>query len=146
MNAVEDYFQNVPLERQQALREIWHLLETHLPEGFEPTIQYNMPSFVVPHQIYPAGYHCNPKDALPFISVASQKNFISLYHMGLYAEPALYDWFIQEYPKYSKYKLDMGKSCIRFKRMDDIPFELLASLFTKMSVEDWIQNYTSKLK
>jgi len=104
-----------------------------------------MPSYVVPHSIFPAGYHCNPSEPLPFISVASQKNFIALYHMGLYARPELQEWFISEYPKYSKYKLDMGKSCIRFKKIDAIPYELIGQLFSKMDVDQWIKTYQENL-
>ncbi|PZQ85019.1 MAG: hypothetical protein DI548_09085, partial [Flavobacterium johnsoniae] len=78
---------------------------------------------------------------LPFLSLASQKNFIALYHMGIYADPKLLDWFVNEYPKHSKLKLDMGKSCIRLKKMDQIPYELLGELFGKISPEKWIEMY-----
>ncbi len=98
---------------------------------------------VVPHSIYPDGYHCDPKLPLPFLSIGSQKNFIALYHMGIYANPELLQWFVTEYPKHSKQKLDMGKSCIRFKKLDQIPFELIAQLVQKMSVVDWISCYKS---
>jgi hypothetical protein len=127
------------------MEKLFGLLEENLPEGFELQMQYSMPSYVVPHAIFPGGYHCNPKEPLPFISIASQKNFIAVYHMGLYANPELYNWFVSEYPKYSKYKLDMGKSCIRFKRMNDIPYELLGQLFQKMSVPQWIETYQENL-
>lgn len=142
MNPFETYIQNLPEERQQPVRNILNLLIAHLPKGFEPVTQYQMPSFVVPHSIFPAGYHCNPAEPLPFISVASQKNFIALYHMGLYSEPELYNWFVSEYPKHCKYKLDMGKSCIRFKKTEDIPFDLLKELFEKVSPEQWIETYS----
>jgi hypothetical protein len=101
---------------------------------------------VVPHSIYSNGYHCNPKFPLPFINIASQKNFVALYHMGIYADQTLYDWFVTEYPKHAKYKLDMGKSCIRFKKMDDIPYALIGELVEKMSVKAWIELYESKVK
>jgi hypothetical protein len=105
-----------------------------------------MPSFVVPKSLYPAGYHCTPSEPLPFISIASQKNFIALYHMGIYAQPQLHDWFVSEYPNHCKSKLDMGKSCIRFKKPQEIPYNLLAELFTKMSPQAWIDLYESNLK
>jgi len=140
-----NYINQLPEERKPAMEKLLDLLKENLPTGFELQMQYSMPSYVVPHTIFPAGYHCNPKEPLPFISVASQKNFIAVYHMGLYANLELYNWFVSEYPKYSKYKLDMGKSCIRFKRMDDIPYELLGQLFQKMSVQDWIDIYQENL-
>jgi len=140
-----NYINQLPEERKPAMEKLLDLLKENLPTGFELQMQYSMPSYVVPHTIFPAGYHCNPKEPLPFISVASQKNFIAVYHMGLYANLELYNWFVSEYTKYSKYKLDMGKSCIRFKRMDDIPYELLGQLFQKMSVQDWIDIYQENL-
>ena len=140
-----NYINQLPEERKPAMEKLLDLLKENLPKGFELQMQYSMPSYVVPHTIFPAGYHCNPKEPLPFISIASQKNFIAVYHMGLYANLELYNWFVSEYPKYSKYKLDMGKSCIRFKRMDDIPYELLGQLFQKMSVQDWIDIYQENL-
>jgi len=139
------YLNQLPEERKLPMEKLFGLLEENLPEGFELQMQYSMPSYVVPHAIFPGGYHCNPKEPLPFISIASQKNFIAVYHMGLYANPELYNWFVSEYPKYSKYKLDMGKSCIRFKRMNDIPYELLGQLFQKMSVPQWIETYQENL-
>ncbi len=142
----ENYIAGLAEDRKEPVVKLLNILEKSLPIGFEPTIQYSMPSFVVPHSIFPSGYHCKPSEPLPFISLASQKNFIALYHMGLYAEPILYQWFTEEYPKHSSYKLDMGKSCIRFKRMNDIPYELLSELFTKMTVQDWIECYLSKFK
>jgi hypothetical protein len=96
---------------------------------------------VVPHSLYPAGYHCNPEQPLPFISIASQKNFIALYHMGIYADKKLLEWFTKEYPKHSQTKLDMGKSCIRFKKPEQIPFQLIGELVSKMTPKDWIATY-----
>jgi uncharacterized protein YdhG (YjbR/CyaY superfamily) len=142
----EGYISNHPPERKTAFMEIISQFSTHLPAGFAPEIAYKMPSFVVPHSLYPAGYHCDPKQALPFVSFANQKNFIAVYHMGIYAKPELLEWFKNEYPNHSKGKLDMGKSCIRFKKMDDIPYELLAALAAKMTVEDWIQLYEANYK
>ena len=143
---ITQYLELLPTDRQEALTKLITLAESNLPNGFEAIIQYKMPSFVVPKSIYPAGYHCTPTEPLPFISFASQKNFIAIYHMGLYSLPELYEWFVNEYPKHSKSKLDIGKSCIRFKKTHEIPFELLGELFTKMSPNQWIELYESKLK
>ena len=143
---ITQYLELLPTDRQEALTKLITLAESNLPNGFEAIIQYKMPSFVVPKSIYPAGYHCTPTEPLPFISFASQKNFIAIYHMGLYSLPELYEWFVNEYPKHSKSKLDMGKSCIRFKKTHEIPFELLGELFTKMSPNQWIELYESSLK
>ena len=100
----------------------------------------------VPLKTYPDGYHCTPGEPLPFLGMASQKNFIAFYHMGMYADKELHDWFVAEYPKHSKRKLDMGKSCIRFKKPDEIPFELMGELVKKMSPRDWISLYEQNLK
>ena len=143
---ITQYLELLPTDRQEALTKLITLAESNLPNGFEAIIQYKMPSFVVPKSIYPAGYHCTPTEPLPFISFASQKNFIAIYHMGLYSLPELYEWFVNEYPKHSKSKLDMGKSCIRFKKTHEIPYELLGELFTKMSPNQWVELYESKLK
>lgn len=145
-NSVADYLSKVPQERQEAFEKILEVLRANLPEGFEECLSYGMPSFSVPHSIYPAGYHVKPEAPLPFISVGNQKKFIGFYHMGIYAMPAVHDWFLEEYPKYSKFKLDMGKSCLRLKRMDDIPFDLLAELARKITPEEWISVYESNIK
>jgi uncharacterized protein YdhG (YjbR/CyaY superfamily) len=142
----EDYINQVPEERQNALKKLRKTIKEHLPNGFEEGIQYGMIGYYVPHSIYPDGYHCSPKEPLPFMSFASQKNSINLYHSGIYAKPQLHDWFVSEFPKYSKRKLDMGKSCIRFKKTEDIPFDLIAELCTKLTVEEWIDIYESAIK
>lgn len=138
---VEAYLKEVPAERQEAFHKLRNTILENLPEGFEETMSYGMIGYVVPHSLYPNGYHVDPKLPLPFISIASQKNFIGFYHMGIYAMPHLYEWWVAEYPNHSKYKLDMGKSCVRLKRPDAIPFDLIAELVRKVSVEDWIQAY-----
>ncbi len=137
----KEYIQELPLERGIAIELLTGVIKKHLPEGFVETMGYGMIAYVVPHERYPAGYHCDPSLPLPFINVASQKNFVALYHMGLYADEKTLAWFQKEYPKYSKYKLNMGKSCVRFKRMDDIPYQLIGMLCSKISVEDWIKMY-----
>jgi len=143
---VTDYLNKVPTDKSPALNKLRATILDHLPVGYDEEISYGMIGYVVPLSTYPAGYHCTPNTPLPFASIAAQKNFIGFYHMGLYAMPDLYKWFVQEYPKYSKYKLDMGKSCVRFKRMDDIPYELIGRLMEKVSVADWINTYESAFK
>jgi hypothetical protein len=142
----QDYLDTLPDGRKTIMNALRKTLTENLPEGFKEGMGYGMLCYSVPHSIYPAGYHCDPKLPLPFISLASQKNFIALYHMGIYANKELLDWFVAEYPKYAKYKLDMGKSCIRFKKTDDIPIALIAELAKKMTVADWIQTYESAFK
>jgi hypothetical protein len=142
-----DYIQSInDTERSSAIRKILDLLQEHLPPGFEAQFQYRMPSYVVPLSLYPQGYLGNTTVSLPFISLANQKNHLSIYHMGLYANPSILDWFVEQFPLHSKTRLDMGKGCIRFKRMEDIPFDLLAELFRKISVQDWISTYTENLQ
>ncbi len=143
---VDEYLDQLPEERKEVLTKIRKVILDNLPEGFREELNYGMPGYVVPHSIYPAGYHCDPKLPLPFMNIASQKNFVALYHMGIYADPELLEWFTAEYPKHCKRKLDMGKSCIRFKKMDDIPYELIAELTSKVSVEDWVSAYESQVK
>ncbi|WP_417854260.1 DUF1801 domain-containing protein [Xanthomarina gelatinilytica] len=145
-NSPEDYISQAPEARQEALKKLRQTIKTNLPKGFEEGIQYGMIGYYVPHSMYPDGYHCSPKEPLPFMSFASQKNSINLYHSGIYAVPEIHDWFVSEYPKHCKRKLDMGKSCIRFKKPEEIPFELIAELSQKMTVEDWVQVYEQTIK
>lgn len=143
MNSVDDYYNALPEERKRAMFELRKTISENLPEGFTECIAYNMPSFVVPHSLYPQGYHCDPKIPLPFISLASQKNFISLYHMGVYANNELLSWFENAYKELNIGKLNMGKSCIRFKKIDSIPYDLIAELSKKQSPQQWIELYES---
>jgi len=142
----DDYIEKIPEDRKESLSRLRTVIKKNLPEGFQETMSYGMIGYVVPHTIYPDGYHCNPKLPLPFINIASQKNFIAIYHMGIYANKDLLDWFTSEFPKHSNLRLDMGKSCIRFKKTKDIPFELIGELTTKMTCEEWMRIYDSNLK
>ncbi|MBG43457.1 MAG: hypothetical protein CL530_05755 [Aequorivita sp.] len=142
----DQYIAELPEDRKEVMQKLRDIVKKNLPKGFEETMQYGMLGYVVPHSIYPDGYHCNPKDALPFMALASQKNHIGFYHMGIYSDPDLMKWFTEEYPKHATGKLDMGKSCIRFKNPKKIPFELLGELTTKVSVAEWIAKYESILK
>ena len=134
----DEYIAELPPDRKEALTKLRKEVLKNLPKGFKEVMSYGMLGYVVPHDIYPAGYHCNPKLPLPFAGIGSQKNFIAFYHMGIYANPGLLKWFTEEYPKHSKAKLDMGKSCIRFKKPEHIPYKLIGELVKKVSVTDWI--------
>ena len=144
--SAEDYISQLQPERVEVMTKLRQVIQDNLPSGFEETMLYDMISYVVPHSIYPAGYHVKPETPLPFISIASQKNFVALYHMGVYAFPELLDWFTAEYPTYVKTKLDMGKSCIRFKKIETIPYQLIGELVSKMTVDQWIEIYESNTK
>lgn len=142
----EEYISKVPEDRKEAMSKLRQTILKNLPKGFAEGINYNMIGYFVPHSLYPAGYHCDPKQPLPFMNIASQKNFIAVYHMGLYAKKELLDWFTKEYPKHCKAKLDMGKSCLRFKKAEDIPYKLIADLTKKMSASEWIKIYEKNIK
>lgn len=143
---VSEYINELPADRKEAIQKLREIILKNIPKGFSEGIGYGMMGYSVPHSIYPNGYHCDPKLPLPFAGMASQKNFVAFYHMGIYANPALLEWFVGEYPKHCKSKLDMGKSCIRFKKMDQIPYELIGELMSKMSVQDWIEMYEKAFK
>lgn len=144
--SIEDYLKSIPPDRLEAFNKLRTTILKNLPKGFKETMGYGMVSYVVPHEIYPKGYHVDPSMPLPFISLASQKNFIAFYHMGLYGNPALLKWFQSEYAKQVPAKLDMGKSCVRFKKPDNIPYKLIADLVSKISVKEWISAYEAALK
>lgn len=143
--SVDTYMRELPEERKAPMQRLREVFKANLPEGFTEEMSYGMIGYVVPHSIYPKGYHCSPELPLPFVNIASQKNFIAVYHMGIYSDEKLLNWFVEEFPKHSKAKLDMGKSCIRFKKMDQIPYDLIGELLTKMTVDQWIERYDSIL-
>jgi len=138
--SVQEYLENLPDERKEPIEKLRKVIFENLPNGFEEQLSYGMIGYVVPKSIYPKGYHCTPELPLPFLSIASQKNSINLYHMGIYADEKLLHWFQEEFPKHSKKKLDMGKSCMRFKKPEDIPYELIGELARKMTPQDWIES------
>lgn len=142
----ENYIAQLSDERKQVMNRLREVIINKIPKGFKEAINYGMIGYVVPHSIYPSGYHCDTKQPLPFISIASQKNFVAIYHMGIYAHTILMDWFVSEYPKHCTTKLDMGKSCIRFKKLNEIPYELIGELAGKITVEEWIKIYETQLK
>lgn len=137
----KQYIDQLPADRKKVVSKIRTVLRKNLPNGFKEEMNYNMLGYVVPHKLYPNGYHCDPSKPLPFINLASQKNFIALYHMGIYSDPKLMAWFTKGYAKAVDGKLDMGKSCIRFKKMDNIPYELIGELATKVTPQQWIKVY-----
>lgn len=145
VTTADEYINNLAEDRQQAVNQLREVITQNLPDGFKETISYGMLGYVVPHELYPNGYHCNPELPLPFINLASQKNFIALYHMGIYSNEGLLEWFKAEYPKYCKTKIDMGKSCIRFKKVEQIPYQLIGELAAKMTVNQWIDHYESSV-
>lgn len=144
--SVDEILDKMPEDRAEVFKKLHRVIVKNLPKNFEAGISYGGLGYVVPHSVYPAGYHCKPSEPLPFAGIASQKNSINFYHMGMYASPKLLEWFVSEYPKHSKRKLDMGKSCVRFKKMDEIPFELIGELMTKMSAKEWIEIYERNLR
>ncbi|MDV3876415.1 hypothetical protein CMU01_10245 [Elizabethkingia anophelis] len=145
-NLIQTYLEKVPDERKIAFEKLFNAIDDNLPTGFELTEAYGMLTWVVPLSSYPVGYHCAPGTPLPFLSLASQKNFLAFYHMGIYADKDLLEWFQESYTQHAKYKLDMGKSCVRFKKMDDIPYGIIAELSTKISPEMWIEKYETVFK
>lgn len=142
----EDYIGQLPEDRRHVIEKLRVTVQENLPEGFQETMAYGMIGYVVPHSVYPSGYHAKPEEPLPFISLASQKNYIALYHMGLYAFPEVLSWFQEEYPKHVEGKLDMGKSCMRFKNVESVPFNLLAELCRKITLEEYLRKYEGAVK
>lgn len=145
-NSPLEYLELIPADRKPAMNRLRQTILDNLPDGFEETMSYGMIGYVVPKSIYPAGYHCDPKLPLPFMAISSQKNFVAFYHMAIYADKSLHDWFTTEFQKHSKLKLDMGKSCTRFKKPDDIPFELIGQLASKITTAQWIEFYEDNIK
>ncbi len=145
-STVKEILTSLPADRAEPFNKLHDVIVKNLPKGFEPAISYGGLGYVIPHKLYPAGYHCKPSEPLPFAGIASQKHSINFYHMGIYADPKLMKWFVTEYPKHSKQKLDMGKSCIRFKKFDDIPYKLIGELMKKMSAKEWINTYETVFK
>lgn len=144
-NNVKKYLKELPEDRKTPMNKLREIILANIPKGFKEEMSYGMIGYVVPHTTYPDGYHCTPELPLPFMNIASQKNFIALYHMDIYASPDLLKWFTDEYLKHPNLKLDMGKSCIRFKKVEQIPFDLIAELVQKMSVAEWIAAYEAQI-
>ena len=142
----DDYISNLPENRRLKLQKLREVIKQNLPKGFEETMNYGMIGYVVPHSIYPDGYHCDPSMPLPFINIASQKNHITVYHLGMYAQPKLLEWFLDEFKKFSPKKPNMGKSCIRFSKTQEIPYQLIGDLASKLKPLEWIAIYESQTR
>ena len=142
----QEYIDSLPAARKQAITELRKVILKNLPKGFSEVMNYGMLGYVVPHSLYPGGYHCDPKQPLPFMNIASQKNFVAVYHMGIYADKKLLAWFTKEYSKYSNKKTDMGKSCMRFKKVEQIPFKLIGELASKITPHEWITMYEKNFR
>lgn len=142
----DEYVSKVQEERIIYFKKLRKTILNNIPDGFDECMSYGMIGYVVPKSIYPDGYHCDTSLPLPFVNIASQKNFIAIYHLGIYANQKLLDWFVAEYPKHCKRKLDMGKSCIRFKKAEEIPFDLIGELMRKMTVVNWVNLYEKNIK
>ncbi len=143
---VNDYIAELPEDRKKAISELRKVIKKNLPKGFKEGMGYGMMGWSVPHSLYPPGYHCTPELPLPFMGIASQKHFIAVYHMGVYADPKLLKWFTDAHAKASPKKMDMGKSCMRYKKSEDIPYKLIGELASKITPEEWIKTYESVLK
>lgn len=143
--SIDQYISELPEDRKIIIKQLVETIRENIPEGFGEGMGYGMPAWFVPHSIYPKGYHCDPRQPVPFLSIASQKNHISFYHMALY-EGSLLNWFLEEWSKTSSRKPDLGKSCLRFKKAADIPFELLGRLISRISVTSWIDTYEKNLQ
>ncbi len=139
----DEYIASLPDERRDVMAKLRKAINKNLPKGFQEGMGYGSLGWVVPHSLYSAGYHCDPKTPLPFLGIASQKNHIAVYHMGIYSSAPLLDWFHAEWPKHSSKKLDIGKSCIRFRKPADVPVALIGELASKMTVQEWIDIYES---
>lgn len=145
-STIEQYLFELPEERKLPMYTLRNIIKNNIPNGFEEVMSYGMIGYVVPHSVYPNGYHCNPKLPLPYINIGSQKKFIVLHHLGIYGNNEILDWFVAEYPKHAKHKLDMGKGCVRFKKINEIPYKLIEELINKISLEKYIAQYEENIK
>jgi len=142
---VEEYLAALPEERRAALSAVREVILANLPEGYEETMQYGMIGYVVPHRLYPAGYHCDPKQPLPFAGLASQKNYMALYLMCVYGDRSTAEWFQNAWAASGK-KLDMGKSCLRFRRLDDVPLNVIGQAIARIPAQAFIEGYEKALR
>lgn len=141
IKTVTEYIQSIQKDRRDAFTKLRNTILSHLPLEFTEQLSYGMIGYVVPLSIYPKGYHAKKGEPIPFISIASQKRHFAIYHTGIYMDEKLRDWFIKEYAKRVKTKLDMSKSCIRLKYFNDIPFDLIGELCEKVSLDEFVRMY-----
>lgn len=142
---VDQYLAGLPTDRRDALNEVRRVILRNLPKGYEEGMQYGMIGYYVPHSVYPPGYHCDPKQPLPFAGLASQKNHMSMYLMCIYGDPEHQKRFQEEWLATGR-KLDMGKACIRFKKIDDVPLEVVGGAIKRVTVKKFIEYYESTIK
>ena len=139
---VDEYVKGLPEDRRKAISAVRKVILDNLPEGYQECMSYGMIGYVVPHSIYPKGYQCNPKLPLPFVNLGSQKNHLALYLMCIYGDPETDQWFRNAWAKTGR-KLDGGKGCIRFKRLEDVPLEVVGQLVARIPVGDYIARIES---
>jgi len=137
---VKDYLAELPEDRRKAIEAVRKVIRQNLPKGYQETMQYGMIGYCVPHSVYPPGYHCDPKQPLPFAGLASQKNYMSLYLFCVYADPKEVEWFTRAWTAAGK-KLDMGKGCIRFRTIEDVPLDVVGEVIARAPVEKFIATY-----
>ena len=143
---VQEYVENLPDDQKRTVSEIRKAINKNLPKGFKESIGMGMIVWSVPHSSYPAGYHCNPSKPLMLMGLSATKSGVSLHHMGLYGSTSLLKWFQSEWTGHTAKKLDMGKACIRFKKPEDVPLDLIGELSTKLTPQRWVEQYEKGLK
>lgn len=141
---VKDYLAELPDDRRKAIEAVRKVIRKNLPKGYKEGIQYGMIGYFVPHSVYPPGYHCDPKQPLPFASLASQKNHMSIYLCSIYSDPKEVDWFVKAWTGAGR-KLDMGKGCVRFKKIEDVPLDVVGEAIARMPVEKFVAQYEAVL-
>lgn len=141
---VDDYLKELPEDRRAAISKVRQVIRKNLPKGVAEGMQYGMIGYFVPHKVYPPGYHCDPKQPLPFAALASQKNYMSVYLCSLYQRPSEEGWVRERFAAAGK-KLDMGKSCIRFKKLEDLPLDVVGEAVARFSVADYVSQYEAQL-
>ena len=148
---VQAYLDALPAERRVIIDAVHNVIRANLDPAYAEVMQYGMMSWVIPHSVHPPGYHCNPKEPVPFAALASQKNYVSLYLMGLYVgcketeETEELAWFQNAWAASGKKKLDMGKACVRFKKLDDTPLDVIGEAIRRMPAQRYLSTYTQTL-
>lgn len=145
VKSVKEYIDTLPVDRKKVVSEIRKVINKNIPKGFRESVASNMIMWSVPHTAYPPGYHCDPSKPLMLMCLSATKGGISLHHMGLYGSGPLLNWFQGEWPKHSARKIDMGKACVRFKKLEDVPLDLIGELVTKLSPQKWVEVYERAL-
>jgi hypothetical protein len=138
---VDEYLISVDIKWKASIIKLRDIINANIPQGFQEVMNYGMIGYVVPHSIYPKGYHANPKEPLPFVNLAAQKNHVAIYHMGLYGDKNLKAWFETEYGMLFGKKPNVGGACIRFKKDEDIPYSLIQELIKKIDIHEYIAHY-----